>query len=63
MSIMSKIFLSLIILVVGAIVAGAIRDSFGSGQYFVIGAVGFSILFLWGKSSVESNNIEEKNND
>ncbi len=53
MGISTKIILSLVIIVVGAIIAGVIRDLVGVGQYIIVGVIVVILFYVWGRSSPE----------
>lgn len=60
MSITKKLTYTLVIFLVSAMIAGALKDSGGSGSSFIVGAAAVLILFIWGKSNKEHEKAEEK---
>lgn len=60
MSIMTKVVSSVVIIVVGAIIAGVIRDIVGAGQYIASGVIVLLLFYVWGRPIPSEESIKEK---
>jgi hypothetical protein len=49
MSILAKVALSIVIVVVGVIIAAIAKESIGAGQYLIHGIIVIAIMYLWSK--------------
>ena len=63
MSIATKIILSVVVVVVGSIIAGVIRDLIGVGQYIASGVIVVILFYIWGKPSPAKESIKGEGND
>ena len=63
MNIPKKIIWSIVTIVVGAIIAGIIRDMIGVGQYIASGVTVIILFYIWGKSGPEKTGAKEESND
>lgn len=63
MSITTKIIWTLVVVVVGSIIAGVIKDLIGVGQYIAAGVIVMILFYIWGKSSSEKESIRGEGND
>jgi len=63
MSITTKIIWSLVVVVIGSIIAGVIKDLIGVGQYIASGIIVIILFYIWGKSKPEERSIGGAEND
>ena len=49
MGILAKVALSIVIVVVGAVIAGIAKESVGAGQYLIHGVIVVALIYLWNK--------------
>lgn len=49
MGITTKIIWTLVVVVVGSIIAGVIKDLIGVGQYIAAGVIVMILFYIWGK--------------
>ncbi len=49
MGILAKVALSIVIVVVGAVIAGIVKESIGAGQYLIHGVIVVALIYLWSK--------------
>jgi len=63
MSIAMKLILSVVVFLVGSIIAGVIRDVVGVGQYIASGVIVLILFYIWSRPSPAKSSIEGENND
>ena len=54
MSIVKKIFLTIVIFFIGTIISGVVSDFFDIGQYITIGVMVVIIFQVWSRSSPQN---------
>tara|TARA_B100001079_G_C16241693_1_gene439291 strand:- start:627 stop:776 length:150 start_codon:yes stop_codon:yes gene_type:complete len=49
MKILGKVGISLFVFVVGAILAGVVKETYGSGNFIILGITAAILLYIWKK--------------